>query len=431
MKNPKYKLVRAGRMGIHRTEEEAKFYQLQALRDIPKYGVKAGDLGGYVTDKYSLSHEGSCWIADNAQVVGNVSIFDDAYVGGNAVVWVYSLFLEIRPSSPIYLKGNIRIKDDAFIESCYDRSKRNFISSIFQGDAKIYGNAKLMNVYRIHGAPKIYGEAVLNGTNLIAGNAEIHGKADIGNGVTIEGESQVYGNASLSDDCAILGSSKVFDNAKVFENAKVIDSLISGNGKVPGNTVVKNETINGMQTKPFVKSVEVSKDFSGDGFMVQPPNKAVVPTPRGKVYLRTLKEVQEKIAAYESDIVKIIKYPVMIDRTNAFTQAMVTALNNAQRWSEDPDSEYFKDAVVALENAFLAAESNALKMSSTLLSAEEKKKTATAQNMLAIAANEASSEQEKKVAFQQAFKQLEGIIAVPEVAVDTFRIKIGLKEIES
>lgn len=421
MNKAKYKLIRAGKMRIHRTNEESRFYQLQALRDIPKYGVKAGDLGGYVTDKYILSHEGSCWIADNAQVIGNVSISEDAYVGGNAVVWVYSLFLEIRPSSPIFLKGNIQIKDDAFVESCYDRSKRNFISSIFQGNAIVSGNAKLMNVYRIHGSPKIYGEVVLKGTELIAGNSEIHGNANIGSGVTIEDESQVYGNASLSDDCAILGNSKVFDDAKIFENAKIIDSEISGNGNILRNQVVRNSKINGSTVIAEIEPLEANEVAS----------EPLPPTPRGKVYLRTLKDVEEKIAAYETDIVKIIKYPVMIDRTDPFTQAMVASLNNAQRWAEDPNSEDFKDAVKALENAFLAAESNALKISTTLFSDTEKKKTQTAHRMLAVASNEASSEQEKKVAFQQAFKQLEGIIAVPEVAIDAFRVKIGLKELEA
>lgn len=79
----------------------------------------------------------------------------------------------------------------------------------------------------------------------------------------------------------------------------------------------------------------------------------------------------------------------------------------------------------------MAAESNAMKLSSSLLSGEELKKMDKAKDLLAIASNEASTEHEKKVSFQQAFKQLEGIIVVPEMAVDTFRAKIGLKEIEA
>lgn len=107
------------------------------------------------------------------------------------------------------------------------------------------------------------------------------------------------------------------------------------------------------------------------------------------------------------------------------------ALKKVQRLEVSPDTSEFRAAVISLEEAFMMAESNAEKIASSLLSDEEKKKTEKAKDLFRIASNEASSDHEKKVAFVQGFKQLEGIIAVPEVAVDTFRIKIGLKELES
>lgn len=75
-------------------------------------------------------------------------------------------------------------------------------------------------------------------------------------------------------------------------------------------------------------------------------------------------------------------------------------------------------------------DSFALKTASTMLSATDKKKVDKVDDLLAIASNDASTEHEKKIAFQQAFKHLEGIIVVPEVAVETFKVKIGLKELE-
>lgn len=48
-----------------------------------------------------------------------------------------------------------------------------------------------------------------------------------------------------------------------------------------------------------------------------------------------------------------------------------------------------------------------------------------------MAQHEGSNEHEKKVAFIQGFKQLEGIITVPEEAKDAFRVLVGLKEIEA
>ncbi len=41
-------------------------YRIRALKDFGS--VKAGDLGGFVGSERNLSHEGTCWVADDAQV---------------------------------------------------------------------------------------------------------------------------------------------------------------------------------------------------------------------------------------------------------------------------------------------------------------------------------------------------------------------------
>jgi hypothetical protein len=45
-----------------------KVYQIKALRDIPRIGVKAGDLGGYIESERNLSQQGNAFISGNAQV---------------------------------------------------------------------------------------------------------------------------------------------------------------------------------------------------------------------------------------------------------------------------------------------------------------------------------------------------------------------------
>jgi hypothetical protein len=47
---------------------EHRMYRIKALRDIPAHNVKAGDLGGWVNRRNILSHEGDCWIGDEAKV---------------------------------------------------------------------------------------------------------------------------------------------------------------------------------------------------------------------------------------------------------------------------------------------------------------------------------------------------------------------------
>lgn len=51
--------------------------RIKALRDFGN--VKKGDIGGYIEKEANLSHDGDCWVYDNAQVCG------DALVYGNAM----------------------------------------------------------------------------------------------------------------------------------------------------------------------------------------------------------------------------------------------------------------------------------------------------------------------------------------------------------
>ena len=61
--------------------------RIRALRDIPRCGVKEGDLGGWVESEGNLTQEGDCWVSDDAQVFGIAMVFDNAQVCGDARVF--------------------------------------------------------------------------------------------------------------------------------------------------------------------------------------------------------------------------------------------------------------------------------------------------------------------------------------------------------
>ena len=89
-----------------------------ALRDFGD--VKVGDVGGFVWSEKNLSHEGNCWIYENARVYGEAQVYENAQVCENARVcgnaWVF---------------GNARVygvmRSDGFsfcYVSCADREHR-------------------------------------------------------------------------------------------------------------------------------------------------------------------------------------------------------------------------------------------------------------------------------------------------------------------
>ena len=55
-------------------------HRIRALMDISRYGVRAGDIGGWIEAESNLPQYGDAWVSDDARVYGN------AEVSGNAEV---------------------------------------------------------------------------------------------------------------------------------------------------------------------------------------------------------------------------------------------------------------------------------------------------------------------------------------------------------
>ena len=73
----KYELIECDKPGLK---------QIRALKDIPRFGVKIGDLGGYIEKEENLSQDHSCWVYGNAKISGNARVYGNARVSDNAIV---------------------------------------------------------------------------------------------------------------------------------------------------------------------------------------------------------------------------------------------------------------------------------------------------------------------------------------------------------
>ena len=69
-----------------RAEYGVTLHRIRALVDIVRYGIKAGDLGGWVEKESNLDQEHDAWVFDDARVCGNAWVFDDAWVSKTAHV---------------------------------------------------------------------------------------------------------------------------------------------------------------------------------------------------------------------------------------------------------------------------------------------------------------------------------------------------------
>ncbi len=125
-------------------------HRIRALRDFAN--VKAGDLGGWIECENNLSHDGDCWIFDNA------CVFDQASVSGNA-----RIADEAQVCDKATIEGDAEILDEACVNDNAHISEEAFI----YGQAHIYGHADICGHTIISDNASIGGEVHIKGTTHI------------------------------------------------------------------------------------------------------------------------------------------------------------------------------------------------------------------------------------------------------------------------
>lgn len=128
--------------------------RVQALVDIPRHGVKAGDIGGYVESERSLSHYGDAWVGGNARV------FKDARVKDNALV-----------TDETQLKQKAKVLENAVVRDMSILSQW----SVAAGNAKVAGASQMSWHSRADGDAQLKDASLLMKTH-VTGNAVVTGE---------------------------------------------------------------------------------------------------------------------------------------------------------------------------------------------------------------------------------------------------------------
>jgi carbonic anhydrase/acetyltransferase-like protein (isoleucine patch superfamily) len=429
----KYKLLARTRAAVTFPKSEGSDLELRhmtlrrirALVDIPRHGVKAGDIGGYVSDAHTLSQVGDCWIGGDAVVAGNARVIGNSIVSEEAGILAESRI-------ELVIGDNAKIDGCAFVHYRQEFSEPDYFIAHINENAHIFGNAYIQNALYISGSVQIFDDARIENSKYIADSCIIREKAFLRGDNSVTGTSEIFGTTTVAQGTIIAGNSKIGTSGKslyVPANKKLVSVTMGARDAVtvPDLTAARRRNINEIMHQ-FKKS---GKNNTAHIEELQKSIKAPssLSSDDQTISIQTLDEITTRIEIYQKDIVKIIKYPLMVDTTDPFTAKMMMLFNKAQRLRSFSDNKKFSDVVDALEEAFLAAEANALRLASTKLSEDEQKKTAKATDLLRIAMDNAASENEKQVAFKQGLKQLEGIILVPENAIETFRVNAGIAQL--
>ena len=170
----KYKLVGKPRVKFSPSEgREIALHQIQALIDLPKHGVKAGDIGGWVEGPHNLNQEGACWVEGEAEVYGEARVTDDALI---------------------------------------------------RCQARVYGSAVVAGDATVEGVAKVYGKALISGSARVSGNSDICGHADV-------------------SGSAVVHDTDIEDHAVIKDNVKIVDSYVRDRAVVRGDMTIRNAYI--------------------------------------------------------------------------------------------------------------------------------------------------------------------------------------------
>ena len=173
-------------------------HRIEALKSFSN--VYKGDKGGFVESEANLSHDGNCWVYNDAKVFSNAMVSDDALVYGNAQVCDKAkVFGEALVCNNAVVCGDAEVWSNAEV---YD-------NAIVYDNAEVYGDAVISEDARVYKDARVCGDARVLGNASILDNAEVWGYASISDNVRVYGNAKVYGNARVYGNATLYGDAKV------------------------------------------------------------------------------------------------------------------------------------------------------------------------------------------------------------------------------
>lgn len=240
-------------------------YRIEALIDFDD--VKAGDKGGFVESEANLSHEGNCWIYDDAVAAANSRVYEDAKLHDNAVIDDFAkisgkaqAFEGVRIVESAEVSGEAKLYNGCWVggfSKVSDNAELCGKCAVLEY-AKVSGHAKISENAKVSGEAEVTDNAQISGNAEVTGRARASGNARVKSNSYVTHEAEIYGDAFLTDhayvtdksrvggESQIKGRASIRDYAEISGDVVVLDSSsIKGSAKVSGGYVRGGATIAG------------------------------------------------------------------------------------------------------------------------------------------------------------------------------------------
>lgn len=170
-------------------------YEKKTKEDGTEYIV-----GGYIEKEENLSHEGSCYVLDDAIVKGNSRVTGDATIYGKALV-----------------EDSI-VSNRAFIDGYAFVGKSTIEGSAQISGTSVIGNCTIRDHVYINDA-MVYHSECQDNVEIVGEQYITHSKFD--------GNSNVYGDDNVIKDCIVSGA------VKINGDCRIIKSTLKGVYSIP------------------------------------------------------------------------------------------------------------------------------------------------------------------------------------------------------
>lgn len=154
------------------------------------YTVKEGELGGYIEKEENLSHEGSCWVFNNARVC------DDSRIEGNAKIHHYAIV-----SEDSIVKDDVSLLDSVRITNSVIGGYTKITNNSVISNSQIMGDRHIVILGRSQiSSSTLKGKIYLDSANVT--------EAEVLNNLHLSGFYHVSFNTKSNEDIATYRTTK-------------------------------------------------------------------------------------------------------------------------------------------------------------------------------------------------------------------------------
>ena len=241
--------------------ESVTLTRIEAVIDFGN--VKAGTLGGYIQTSDNLSHEGLCWVGDEAYVYEFGRVSKDALACGKSVIRGRACATDRSViCDRALLNDHVLACDDAIIGALSYISGVSTISgnaSVFCesfGQRCRYPNAQDFAVITENSTlldRGVVGDwGVLRGYSVLRGNSRLTGHGTATGHTLLDGKSRVMDWGYVTEYAELCGTTTVSGHSVVRGRCKLFGpSLITCRAQLTGNDELYGFRLSGDQTYGF------------------------------------------------------------------------------------------------------------------------------------------------------------------------------------